>query len=97
MGSVPTPYIWDDRCDASDAADRLYEVWEIGPKERKRRGELGRRWATGEEAGFTSEKMSYRIMNNINNLLETWTPREKYELIKIDAKKPKFVPHKLEY
>ena len=43
------------------------------------------------------KKMAYRIMNNINELFDTWKPRERYELIKIEAKKPKFAPHKLEY
>jgi hypothetical protein len=97
VGSVPTPYIFDDRCDASDAANRLKEVYEIGPEERKIRGKLGREWAMGDEAGFTSEIMGYRIMDNINYLFKTWKPRKKYELIKITDKKPKTVPHKLEY
>ncbi len=97
VGSPPTPYIFDDRCDPSDAADRLYEVWGMSFRERKVRGQMGREWAMSDEAGFTSEKMSYRVMNNINNLLENWTPREKYELIKIDTRKPKVVPHKLNY
>lgn len=97
VGSPPTPYIFDDRCDPSDAADRLYEVWEMGVKERKFRGNLGREWVLGDEAGFTSEKMAYRIMNNIDTLLNSWTPRKKYELIKITDKKPDYIPHKLEY
>jgi len=97
QGSVPTPYIFDDRCSASDAANRIYEVWEIGSKERKLRGNIGREWALSDEAGFTSEKMSYRIIKNIDKLFKTWTPREKYELIKVDTRKPKHVPHTLEY
>ena len=96
-GSVPTPYIFDDRCDASDAAGRLHEAWQMSPSERKCRGELGMKWATGDEAGFTSEKMSYRMMDHIDKLFKTWKPREKYTLIKIDKPEPTFVPHKLEY
>ncbi len=97
QGSVPTPYIFDDRCSASDAANRISEVWEMGSEERKFRGKMGREWALGDEAGFTAEKMSYRIIENIDNLFNTWNPREKYELIKIDARKPKHVCHTLEY
>lgn len=97
QGSVPTPYIFDDRCNASDAADRIYEVWEMDSEERKFRGNMGREWALSDEAGFTSEKMGYNIMKNIDNLFATWKPREKYELIKIDARKPKHAPHTLEY
>jgi glycosyltransferase involved in cell wall biosynthesis len=97
QGSVPTPYIFDDRCSASDAADRIYEVWEMGSKERKFRGNMGREWALSDEAGFTSEKMGYNVIDNLDKLFNTWNPREKYELIKIDARKPKHVPHTLEY
>ena len=97
VGSVPTPYIFDDRCDASDAAKRLLEVYNMGPRERELRGNLGREWALSDEAGFTSEKMSYRIMNALNNLLDTWTPRAKYYLHKIDQPKRESIPHNLDY
>jgi len=97
QGSVPTPYIFDDRCNASDAADSISEVWEMGSVERKFRGNSGREWALGEEAGFTSEKMGYRVIDNIERLFTTWKPREKYELIKIEAGKPKKMLHTLEY
>ena len=97
VGSPPTPYIFDDRCEPKDAADRLFEVWEMGRNERKIRGNMGREWAISEEAGFTSEHMANRIIGNINTLLTYWKPRERYELIKVDARKPKFAPHKLEY
>lgn len=97
VGSPPTPYIFDDRCNPSDAADRLFEAWEMGPKKRKEIGQKGRKWAMGNEAGFTSEIMGYRVIDNIDYLFQTWKPRKKYELIKVDARKPKVVPHKLEY
>ena len=92
VGSPPTPYIFDDRCNPSDAADRLLEVWELGEKGRKLAGKLAREWATSEEAGFTSEKMGYRVIENIDRLLEEWNPREKYELIKVDVENHKLYP-----
>ena len=97
VGSVPTPYIFDDRCDAKDAADRLYEAWNMGASERQFRGKMGMEWAKSDEAGLTSEKMSYRMIDNIDKLFKTWKPREKYNLIKLDKPEPTFVPHKLEY
>jgi hypothetical protein len=30
VGSVPTPYIWDDRCEPEDAAERIDEVYMMG-------------------------------------------------------------------
>ena len=97
QGSVPTPYIFDDRCEASDAAEQLLNVYNLSKKERQERGEIGRQWATGDEAGFTAEKMCYRVIENLDKLFDTWKPREKYELIKVDARKAKVVPHNLVY
>ena len=72
VGSVPTPYIFDDRCDASDAAEQLMNVYSLPVETRKEKGLKGREWALSKEAGFTSEHMGYRVMNNINKLLDTW-------------------------
>ena len=95
QGSVPTPYIFDDRCDASDAAKQLLEAYKMGPKERKFRGNLGREWALSDEAGFTSEKMGYRVIENLDKLFKTWTPKENYKIIKTSPLKKKFAQHNL--
>ncbi len=97
QGSPPTPYIFDDRCNPEDAADRLHEVWEIGPEERKFRGNLGRDWALGDEAGFTSQKQGYRVIENIDKLFETWVPRKRYHVIKVVDSPSKVVSHNLTY
>jgi glycosyltransferase involved in cell wall biosynthesis len=97
VGSPATPYIFDDRCEASDAADQLYNVYQLDKAERKSRGLKGREWALSDEAGLTSEKMSYKVIENIDTLLDTWKPRKKYELIKVTNQSPKAVPHNLVY
>jgi hypothetical protein len=98
QGSPPTPYIWDDRCRAEDAAEQLYNVWSLSKEERKARGLKAREWALSKEAGFTAKQQGYRVMENIDELFNTWGPRKRYEIIKIDKKKDKkVIPHKLEY
>jgi len=97
VGSPPTPYIFDDRCEASDAADQLTEVYNLDPERRKAVGLLGRKWAIGEEAGFTSERQGERVIENIEKLFETWKPRAKYELIKSIPLKKKVAQHNLVY
>lgn len=97
VGSVPTPYIFDDRCEPEDAAQMIEEVYLLGNTERKRRGEAGRKWAVGPEAGFTSKIMGERIVKHMDTLFETWTPREKYELILAGEVAKKKVVHKLKY
>ena len=97
QGSPATPYIWDDRCKAEDAAEQIMNVYNLGKEERQKRGKLARQWALSDEAGFTSEIQGYRVIENIDKLFKTWTPREKYELINATNQKTKVVPHNLIY
>ena len=97
QGSPATPYIWDDRCKPEDAAEQILKVYNLGKEERQKIGKLAREWAISDEAGFTSEKMYYRVIDNIDELFKTWTPRKKYELIKTGERKAKVVPHNLIY
>jgi glycosyltransferase involved in cell wall biosynthesis len=97
VGSVPTPYIFDDRCEPEDATNRIEEVYNLGVEGRKEAGDAGREWALGDEAGFTSEKMGNRVIEALDELFDTWEPREKYELIKAGEYKKKVLNHKLIY
>lgn len=97
VGSVPTPYIFDDRCNPSDAAEQIHNVWKLQPDRREAIGRLAREWAIGNEAGFTAEKQGERVIEHINELFETWTPRPRYHLIKTQPVKKKVVPHNLVY
>lgn len=97
VGSPLTPYIWDDRCRAEDAAEQLMNVYSLGREERKARGLKGREWALGDEAGFTSEKMGANIIETLDELFATWKPREKYEFINLNEVKDRVINHKLLY
>ena len=97
QGSPPTPYIYDDRCRWEDAMERLIEVYNLTPQERKSRGLAGRDWILGDEAGFTSKHQANRVIEAFNELFDTWKPREKYEIINTNKYKGKFLKHKTIY
>ena len=97
VGSPMTPYIWDDRCTAEDAAIQIMNVYQLDKEERERRGLAGREWAIGEEAGFTSEIMGERVINSLDILFDIWEPREKYEIVNVNESKDNIVNHKLAY
>lgn len=81
QGSPLTPYIFDDRARYQDAAIRIMEVYEMSREERKRRGALGREFATGP-ARFTAELMCESFIEGIDHTIEqVWTPRKRFELI----------------
>jgi len=96
QGSPKTPYIWDDRCNAEDAAARIAEVYALDRTMRKELGKTGRHWAMNE-AGLTGEYMGVRAINAIDKLFDTWTPREKYELINVSEVKEDTINHAFVY
>jgi glycosyltransferase involved in cell wall biosynthesis len=97
QGSPPTPYIWDDRCRAEDAAEQIMAVYSLPKEERLARGLKGREWALSDEAGLTGEKMGKRAIKYLDQLFSTWTPREKFEFINANEYKSKTLNHKLLY
>jgi len=96
QGSPKTPYIFDDRCTSEDAADRIFEVYSLDKDIRNELGETGRHWAVNE-AGFTGEMMGMRTISAVDQLFDTWAPREKYELINCNEVKEDTIKHKLLY
>ena len=96
QGSPITPYIWDDRCNPEDAAERLMELYKLSPEERKSRGLKGREWAL-HKAGFTGSTQGKRVIEAFDTLFKTWKPREKYELINANEVEDRIVKHKLLY
>ncbi len=97
QGSPQTPYIWDDRCTAEDAWIRIKEVYNLGHEKRTEAGMKGREWALSDEAGFTSVKMSNKIIDAVDELFDTWEPREKFELINTSDDIKKVQTHALIY
>ena len=97
VGSVPTPYIFDDRCSFEDAASQIEKLYKMSKEQRSQIGEEGRQWALSQEAGFTSEVMSQRIIEGVDELFEKWQPRESYEFLSAEDFKPRKLKHNLIY
>lgn len=97
QGSVPTPYIYDDRVDFRDAADAIMDVYLMGAEERERKGKLAREWVTSSESGMSADTMCKNVIKHVDKVLENWEPKPKFELIKIQPLKRKYIRHKLVY
>ena len=80
QGSVPTPYIFDDRADYRDIGDALYEWYKTPKEERKRCGLEGRKYIMNEEVGMSREHMCERVVHSISNTFDTFVKRERFEL-----------------
>ena len=97
QGSPVTPYIWDDRCKPEDAADRIREVYDLGPEKRKEIGAKAREWCLSEEAGFNAKAQGERFIESVNELFDKWEPREAFEVIDTDEDIRKIQTHNLVY
>jgi len=97
VGSVPTPYIFDDRCSFDDIAKAIETVYSIPKEERDVRGRAGRTWAKSDEARMSAAMMCQNVIESIEETFVKFKPRPRFELIKVIDKKPDFIKHKLVY
>ena len=95
VGSIPTPYIFDDKCDPEDAANALVKVFEMGPEQRAANGLKGHEWITGDEARMTARKMSQNVIEIIDKGFNSFVPRPSYNFYKIEDRPVKNISHKL--
>ena len=82
QGSIPTPYIFDDRCRFDDVADRLKEWYDTPREERIKVGLKGREWMLQEEIGMSCTNMCERFIHDMDTAFKKWTPRKRYTLYK---------------
>jgi glycosyltransferase involved in cell wall biosynthesis len=97
VGSVPTPYIFDDRCSFEDIASAIEEAYKLTPEERTKKGKLAREWVTSKEAKMSASNMSLNVIDAIDETIESFKPRSKFDIIKVEKLKRDYVEHKLLY
>jgi glycosyltransferase involved in cell wall biosynthesis len=98
VGSVPTPYIFDDRAEPFDIAEQIkcmYLAKTEVPDMFSRIGELAHEWVTSDESMMSARKMSENVIDGIDETFAKWEPRYAFELIKVEPlEQPKhFVKH----
>lgn len=96
QGSPKTPYIFDDRIDTRDAAEQIMSAYN-NRSNLKTMGEKGKAWALSKEVGFTSEVMSERILEGIEEVFDNFIPRASYEVINSLDYQPQRLSHPLIY
>ena len=82
VGSVPTPYIFDDRCRFDDAAQAMKEWYDMDSEKRKECGMKGHEFVKSDDAMMTAEMMSQNFMDHMDKGFEMWKPRKRYRMFK---------------
>jgi len=97
VGSVPTPYIHDDRCDFRDVAEAIKYWYDQGEEGRAEAGNAAREWVTSDESGMSASAMGVNVADNINKVLNNFAPRARFDLIKVEDLPSKYVKHAMVY
>lgn len=79
-GSVPTPYIFDDRVNDNEVAEAIMKMYKLGKKKRTEKGLLGREFMINN---LSNKIMCDKMIEGIETTLENWTPRKRFGLYKI--------------
>lgn len=87
VGSLPTPYIFDDRADFRDIAHALHTCWNLGSEKRKELGLKAREWVMSDESMQSARWMCKNMIIGIDETLQKWIPREKFELVNVSIPK----------
>lgn len=97
VGSIPTPYIFDDRCDFRDVAKAIKQVYDLPIEERQRRGLAGRDWVTSNESMMSAKHMCDNVISTIEDSITEFKPKKDFELIKVEKIERKKILHPLTY
>ena len=81
-GSVPTPYIFDDRIDFEDVAPLIMDFYQMGREERKAAGLKGRNHFLGE-GNLSKEAMCDALVEGMEGAFANWKPKQKFKLIEL--------------
>ena len=98
VGSIPTPYIFDDRADPHDIANQiklLYDTKINNFEEYQEQCKAAREWVTSDESMQSARWMAKNVIDGIDKTFNKWEPRYAFELIKVEPlEQPKhFVKH----
>ena len=98
VGSIPTPYIFDDRAEPFDIAkqiNNLYLTKTENLDKYKEECKAAYEWVTSDESMQSARLMCKNIIEGIDETFDKWTPRHRFELIQVET--PKQPKHYVRY
>lgn len=81
VGSLPTPYIWEDYVNISDVANAIYVMYGLHPNTRNSMGMSGRTYMI--ENGFSATDLGKSIIEGVKHTIKTFQPKERVFLIEV--------------
>jgi len=82
QGSIPTPYIFDDRCRFEDFADVIKEWYDMGSEKRKECGMKGHEFVMSDDAMMSASAMCQNFIDHMDTAFDKWSKRKRYTIFK---------------
>jgi glycosyltransferase involved in cell wall biosynthesis len=82
VGSIPTPYIIDDKVDVEEVADAIKFWYDKTPEQRTKAGLKGRKEFIGE-MGLSNTNMCKTLVDGIETTFKNWKPKKKSNVYKL--------------
>ena len=64
QGSIPTPYIFDDRCRFDDVSENIKEWYDMDKEKRDECGKLGHEFVMGDDSMMSAKNMSQNFIDH---------------------------------
>jgi glycosyltransferase involved in cell wall biosynthesis len=98
VGSIPTPYIFDDRAQPEHIAEQIRKIYDIKINQPEYYAEISKaahEWVHSDESMMTATNMCKNVVEAIDTTFTNWQPRYAFEMIKVEPlEQPKhFVKH----
>ena len=81
-GSIPTPYIFDDRCRFDDAGQAIKDWYDEGKEKRKEYGMKGHDFVMSEQSMMSGTAMSNNFIKQMDNAFDKWESRKRFSIFK---------------
>jgi len=81
-GSVPTPYIFDDRIDFEEITPLIMEWYNTPKKDRDIAAQKGREWMLTDGL-LSREAMCQTLVDGMEGAFANWKPKQKFKLIEL--------------
>tara|TARA_B100000287_G_scaffold143919_1_gene135837 strand:+ start:46 stop:1425 length:1380 start_codon:yes stop_codon:yes gene_type:complete len=81
-GSIPTPYIFDDRCRFDDAGQAIKDWYDEGKEKRKEYGMKGHDFVMSDQSMMSGTAMSENFIKQMDNAFDKWESRKRFSIFK---------------
>jgi len=81
QGSIPTPYIFDDRPRFEDFADVIKQWYDMDSDKRKECGMKGHEFVMSDDAMMSAKAMSNLFIEHMDRGIKEWKPRKRFTMI----------------